>query len=61
MHVRGGSGPLALRGMARADATSDQPDDTAAFKAYYSAEPDPGDEQRGVLYRLLVGWWRDRG
>jgi hypothetical protein len=34
------------------------PDDTAAFQAYYqgaAAQPD-----HGLLYRILVGWWRDR-
>lgn len=47
--------------MARADAPREQSaDDTAAFKAYYSAEPDAGEEPHGLLYRLLVGWWRDR-
>ncbi|HLI54895.1 MAG TPA: hypothetical protein VKU88_11255 [Acidimicrobiales bacterium] len=35
------------------------PDDTAAFLRFYEARPT--DEKRGgLLYRLLVGWWRDR-
>jgi hypothetical protein len=35
------------------------PDDTAAFQRFYAASPDPG-PGRGWLYRVLVGWWRDR-
>ncbi|HET9076486.1 MAG TPA: hypothetical protein VFN68_06110 [Acidimicrobiales bacterium] len=35
------------------------PDDTAAFQRFYSEEraEQPG---RGLLYRVFVGWWRDR-
>ena len=35
------------------------PDDTGAFQRFYqgSRAGAPGSE-RGVLYRLLVGWWR---
>ncbi|MBV9662200.1 MAG: hypothetical protein JO337_13690 [Acidimicrobiales bacterium] len=36
------------------------PDDTAAFQRFYSAGPTPGRAERGLLYRLLIGWWRDR-
>ena len=37
------------------------PDDTAAFQRFYGTGG-PGDEarDRGLLYRLFVGWWRDR-
>ncbi len=37
------------------------PDDTAAFQRFYGGggSPDPSPD-RGLLYRLLVGWWRDR-
>ena len=35
------------------------PDDTAAFQRFYGTGP--GEERsRSVLYRILVGWWRDR-
>ncbi len=36
-------------------------DDTAAFQRFYGggeAAEEVG--RRGLLYRLLVGWWRDR-
>jgi hypothetical protein len=36
------------------------PDDTAAFQRFYSANPAQGSTERGLLYRLLIGWWRDR-
>lgn len=36
------------------------PDDTAAFQRFYGG--DRGQEtRRGLLYRFLIGWWRDRG
>lgn len=36
------------------------PDDTAAFQRFYgSGQLEPARE-RGLLYRLFVGWWRDR-
>jgi hypothetical protein len=34
------------------------PDDTAAFQRFYIDGPSA--ERRGLLYRLLIGWWRDR-
>lgn len=37
------------------------PDDTAAFQRFYAQEPEPrAATGRGILYRLLVSWWRDR-
>jgi hypothetical protein len=36
------------------------PDDTAAFQRFYSGAPTGGRQERGVLYRLFIGWWRDR-
>ena len=35
-------------------------DDTAAFQRFYAEGPAPDQPERGVLYRMLVGWWRDR-
>ena len=35
------------------------PDDTAAFQAYYRAA-DQQQPSNGLLYRIFVGWWRDR-
>ncbi|MCL2393229.1 MAG: hypothetical protein FWC87_00970 [Acidimicrobiaceae bacterium] len=32
-------------------------DDTAAFQRFYLS--DTPKEPRSLLYRLLVGWWRD--
>ncbi|HWE54227.1 MAG TPA: hypothetical protein VG435_01870 [Acidimicrobiales bacterium] len=36
------------------------PDDTAAFQRFYGADGSGDQERRGLLYRLFVGWWRDR-
>ena len=37
------------------------PDDTAAFQAFYGgAAANAGRGDRSLLYRLFVGWWRDR-
>ena len=37
------------------------PDDTAAFQRFYGGGTvGDGGRDRGLLYRLLVGWWRDR-
>lgn len=38
------------------------PDDTAAFQRFYASGPaeQQRDQERGVLYRLFVGWWRDK-
>jgi hypothetical protein len=47
--------------MSTRDSTDELPvADTGAFRAFYGEEPSP-DEPRGLLYRLFVGWWRDRG
>ena len=35
-------------------------DDTAAFQRFYAEGPAPDQPERGVLYRVFVGWWRDR-
>jgi hypothetical protein len=35
------------------------PDDTAAFERFYGGDVESRRE-RGVMYRLFVGWWRDR-
>jgi hypothetical protein len=36
------------------------PDDTAAFQRFYGGGAVEDGRERGILYRLLVGWWRDR-
>jgi hypothetical protein len=36
------------------------PDDTAAFQRFYTQTPTGQTQTRGVLYRVLIGWWRDR-
>jgi len=35
-------------------------DDTAAFQRFYAGGSSGEPESRGLLYRLLIGWWRDR-
>ncbi len=42
-------------------------DDTAAFQRFYLAEgerpwgqPEAAPEAPSLLYRIFVGWWRDR-
>jgi hypothetical protein len=45
--------------MDEAKAGSPGSDDTAAFQRFYAGAPD-GKSQRGLLYRVLIGWWRDR-
>ena len=35
------------------------PDDTIAFQRFYNAGPDQR-RSRSLIYRLLIGWWRDR-
>jgi hypothetical protein len=35
------------------------PDDTAAFQRFYSGSTDQA-QSRSLLYRILIGWWRDR-
>lgn len=48
------------RGMTEPQERNTGPDDTAAFQRFYGSGPDSPAERRGLLYRLLVGWWRDR-
>jgi hypothetical protein len=36
------------------------PDDTAAFQRFYGDGPAEEAGKRGALYRILIGWWRDR-
>jgi hypothetical protein len=36
------------------------PDDTAAFQRFYASGPAEERQDRGILYRLLVGWWRNK-
>jgi hypothetical protein len=36
------------------------PDDTAAFQRFYGGDLVDVGRDRGLLYRLLVGWWRNR-
>jgi hypothetical protein len=36
------------------------PDDTAAFQRFYGGDHVDDGRDRGLLYRLLVGWWRNR-
>jgi hypothetical protein len=36
------------------------PDDTAAFQRFYAEDRGNDGAERGLIYRLFVGWWRDR-
>jgi hypothetical protein len=37
------------------------PDDTAAFQRFYAEAPaGQSPPAHGVLYRVFIGWWRDR-
>lgn len=37
------------------------PDDTAAFQRFYASGPaEQKGGERNLLYRVFVGWWRDR-
>ena len=36
------------------------PDDTAAFQRFYFDGRGNDGADRGLIYRLFVGWWRDR-
>lgn len=36
------------------------PDDTAAFQRFYAGDNPAPSPPQGLLYRLLIGWWRDR-
>jgi hypothetical protein len=42
------------------EARAPAPDDTAAFQRFYDARRDRSSDH-GLLYRIFVGWWRDRG
>jgi hypothetical protein len=42
-----------------AEAGSAGGDDTAAFQRFY-LEPSSPATAHGTLYKLLIGWWRDR-
>jgi hypothetical protein len=44
--------------MAEAQERTPGPDDTAAFQRFYSSTPTPS--SRSLLYRLFIGWWKDR-
>jgi hypothetical protein len=43
-----------------AERGSSNPDDTAAFQRFYSGDAAAQPQSRGLLYRVLIGWWRDR-
>jgi hypothetical protein len=43
--------------MNQPDGRTPRPDDTAAFRRFYIERGEP----RSRLYRIFVGWWRDRG
>jgi len=36
------------------------PDDTAAFQRFYNSGSRDKASDQGLLYRIFVGWWRDR-
>jgi hypothetical protein len=46
---------------AQAEAGTPSPDDTAAFQRFYAEAPAQPAKRptRGMLYRVLIGWWRD--
>jgi hypothetical protein len=46
--------------MEEAQSGAPSPDDTAAFQRFYSQAPSSQAQPRHVLYRMLIGWWRDR-
>jgi hypothetical protein len=46
--------------MDEAQSGPSSPDDTAAFQRFYAQPPTGQPQSRGVLYRVLIGWWRDR-
>jgi hypothetical protein len=35
-------------------------DDTAAFQRFYGSGLPDDNRRRGLVYRLLIAWWRDR-
>lgn len=43
------------------ETTTPGTDDTAAFQAFYRDSEPEEEPSHGVLYRVFVGWWRDRG
>jgi hypothetical protein len=43
-----------------AQGATPRPDDTAAFQRFYTGGSTDQSESRGFLYRILIGWWRDR-
>ena len=47
--------------MEQAQGRAPRPDDTAAFQRFYAERPGEEAGSRGILYRLLIGWWRDEG
>jgi len=47
--------------MDEAQGGTPSPDDTAAFQRFYAAAPPSQPRPRSRLYRVLIGWWRDRG
>jgi hypothetical protein len=46
--------------MDEAQSGAPSPDDTAAFQRFYAQAPAGQSHPHGVLYRMLIGWWRDR-
>jgi hypothetical protein len=46
--------------MDEAQGASSSPDDTAAFQRFYTGAPTGNPQSRSLLYRVLIGWWRDR-
>jgi len=43
-----------------AEDRSPGPDDTAAFQRFYGSSEADAAAEPGLMYRLFVGWWRDR-
>lgn len=57
------TGPVRLRKlrvMTEPEELTPGADDTAAFQAFYRSDHPDDVPTRGWLYRVLVGWWRDR-
>ena len=46
--------------MTAPDERTPGPDDTAAFQRFYGGDQADRGRDRGLFYRLFVGWWRDR-
>jgi hypothetical protein len=46
--------------MDEAQGAATGPDDTAAFQRFYTGGSTDQPQSRGLLYRILIGWWRDR-